>query len=206
MKHSANIGELLQLQVDYVGFIFYKQSPRYVEESLKDVFFPDFVHKTGVFVDEPVTEISSRIRQYGLNAVQLHGKESPEVCRQLKTTGIEVIKSFSINSEQDFDLVEKYTDACDYFLFDTPTAKYGGSGQKFDWNILQHYHAEIPFFLSGGIAPEDAERIRSFHHKSLYAIDLNSRFEISPGVKDIPKLKNFIQLIKNEQDKQFISN
>ena len=195
MKNFANIGELLQLRVDYVGFIFYKQSPRYMEEPLIDIFFPDFVRKAGVFVDESIEEIFLRVRQFGLNAVQLHGKESPEICRQLRETGVEVIKSFSIGSEDDFDLVEKYANVCDYFLFDTPTPQYGGSGRKFDWNILQHYCGGIPFFLSGGIAPEDIERIRSFQHQSLYAIDLNSRFEISPGVKDIPKLKNFIQSI-----------
>ena len=195
MKHSANIKELLQLQVDYVGFIFYKPSPRYLGETITDIPFPETIRKVGVFVDETISEIYLRIGQCRLDVVQLHGKEPPEVCRQLKETGVEVIKSFNIGNEADMDAVARYTDVCDYFLFDAATPQYGGSGQKIDWKILSSYAAATPFFLSGGIAPEDAERVRSLHHQSLYAIDLNSRFEISPGIKDIPKLKNFIRLI-----------
>jgi phosphoribosylanthranilate isomerase len=196
MKHSSNIMELLQLQVDYVGFIFYKPSSRYMEEYLSDVTFPDTIKKTGVFVDESIMEISLRIRQYGLDAVQLHGKESPELCQRLKEKGIEVIKSFNISSEDDMDLVAKYTDVCDYFLFDAPTSRHGGSGRKFDWKILQHYQGKTPFFISGGIAPDDVECIRSFHHPSLYAIDLNSRFEQSPALKDTVKIEQFISQLK----------
>ena len=196
MKHSANIEELLQLQVDYIGFIFYKPSPRYVGESLTDVLEGwGGVNKVGVFVDEPISEVFMKIQQYDLDAVQLHGKETPEICQQLKEKNVCVIKSFSLSNENDLTSVGKYTEVCDYFLFDTTTPQYGGSGRKFDWKILQHYHSNIPFFLSGGISPNDIETIRSFQHPSLYAIDLNSRFEISPGFKDINKLKNFIQLI-----------
>ena len=201
MKHSGNIRELLQLQVDYIGFIFHQQSPRCVETFFDDILFPATVRKVGVFVDATIPEIGLRVRQYKLDVVQLHGKEPPEMCQQLKKTGVEVIKSFNISNQSDLDLVEKYTDVCNYFLFDAATPQYGGSGRKFDWKILSAYAGTTPFFLSGGIAPEDAERIHSFQHPALYAIDLNSRFEISPSVKDISKLKNFIRLIQNEPNK-----
>lgn len=193
MKYPENIVALSKLPIQMIGLIFYKKSPRYVYElDIKTVKLPKHIQLVGVFVDEVLKNILNTINQYGINIVQLHGKESPQLCKELKKQGIIVIKAFSIEEEEDLVPCISYENICDYFLFDKKTSYYGGSGKKFDWQILSSYHRKIPFFLSGGINNNDIEIIKQFKNPQLYGIDLNSQFEIKPGLKDINKLQLFI--------------
>jgi phosphoribosylanthranilate isomerase len=197
MKNPENIKELITLPIDMIGFIFYEKSPRYAGnldlEALKII--PDSIRKVGVFVDETIEKITTKIREYDLSMVQLHGIESPSLCNKLKAQVIKDIKSFSIEEKEDLKECVFYENACDYFLFDTKTPQYGGSGKKFDWQILSYFQSEKPFFLSGGIGMEDMDTINQLKIPQLYAIDLNSKFEIEPGIKDISKLKEFVKQI-----------
>jgi phosphoribosylanthranilate isomerase len=196
MKIPENIQELAALPIDLIGLIFYDKSPRYAGNLDAKTFktFPPTIQKTGVFVNATQAYILEKVAQFDLQAVQLHGDESPGFCRGLQAQNIPVIKAFQIREALDFEQCASYKNACNYFLFDAKTPQYGGSGKKFDWNILSSYKGDTFFFLSGGIGEEDAETIRQLRHPFLYAIDLNSRFEIEPGVKDIPKLSKFIHL------------
>lgn len=198
MKEPENIRQVFGLAPDFMGFIFYPRSPRFVDapERICLADFPENVIRTGVFVNEPEDSIRETVKVYGLSAVQLHGKEPAALCRSLRNEGLIVLKVFSVSDAEDFTYTEDYEGMADYFLFDTKTKKYGGSGEKFDWRILQAYHGNTPFFLSGGIGPEDVEEILEIRHPRLSGIDLNSRFEISPGLKDHRLLANFIEKIK----------
>lgn len=203
----CGITELKQLQqldgldIDFAGLIFYKESPRYIGEKLsgKDLKKADFdLKKTGVFVNPEMIEVLDAIDEYGLEVVQLHGDETPEMCEDLSSE-VEVIKAFRIGDNADIDrLVAPYDAVCDYYLFDTGGLQesIGGTGRQFDWNILQKAKIEKPFFLSGGIGVEDAARIRAFRHPDLFGVDVNSRFETSPGVKDMSKLLQFKLALK----------
>jgi len=199
LKYSDNILEVSKLDVDMLGFIFYKKSPRFVENSLTLEILekiPKNIEKIGVFVNSSTEEIKDIVLKYKLTGVQLHGNETPEECKLLKD-GLLVIKSFLIKDDFDFSVLEAYQYCCDYFLFDTYTKDYGGSGKKFDWNLLNSYKLSTPFFLSGGISIDDVELICNFSHPKFFGIDINSKFEISPGLKDVEKISNFINLIKN---------
>lgn len=197
MRDPVNIKSLLDLNVDYIGLIFYSGSSRYVSE----LTFPEIhsdVFKTGVFVNEGVEGILSLSAQYKLNAIQLHGNESPELCRALKINH-KVIKAFSIDDNFNWNILTYYQNQCDYFLFDTKGKSHGGNGLKFNWSLLEKYKLSIPFFLSGGIGADDAAEIKQLKHPMLYGVDLNSGFELSPGLKDISKIKNFIQSLKTDE-------
>jgi indole-3-glycerol phosphate synthase len=198
MKHPHNIKDLSTLPIDMIGLIFYEKSPRYAGDLDAKALgtLPDSIRKAGVFVNASKAYILSRIEQYGLQLVQLHGNESPAFCRELKSCGVKVIKAFPIREAGDLAASIPYENACDYFLFDTKTPQFGGSGKKFDWEILASYTGKTPFFLSGGIGAEDADAIQQIKHPWLYAIDLNSKFETAPGVKDINKLREFLR-VKN---------
>ena len=203
----CGITELKQLQqldgldIDFAGLIFYKESPRYIGGKLsgKNLKKADFdLKKTGVFVNPEMIEVLDAIDEYGLEVVQLHGDETPEMCEDLSSE-VEVIKAFRIGDNADIDrLVAPYDAVCDYYLFDTGGLQesIGGTGRQFDWNILQKAKIEKPFFLSGGIGVEDAARIRAFRHPDLFGVDVNSRFETSPGVKDMSKLLQFKLALK----------
>lgn len=198
MKDPHNIEELAKLPIDYMGFIFYGKSARYIDDLQPKVLnkLPATIDRVGVFVDEALNTVINQIEKYGLNVVQLHGNESPEYCSQCcNLTDVEVIKVFNISSVSDFEQVRRYENICDYFLFDTKTSQHGGSGQKFDWNLLKQYRGETPFFLSGGISSDDADSIKSIMHPKLYGIDLNSCFETEPGMKDINLLEIFLRQI-----------
>lgn len=197
MKYPDNINELATLPIDMIGLIFYPKSPRFVD-SLSCQSLPN-IKKVGVFVNANQNDIIDIAFRYGLDYIQLHGNESPEVCRALRSVGI-VIKAFSISVSADFEQTKEYDSVCDYFLFDTKTPYYGGSGQKFDWNILDSYKGNVPFLLSGGISPNDARSITSISHPQFEGIDLNSRFEVEPGRKNVELLRKFITEIRNEQD------
>ncbi len=194
MRESENILELAKLLPDYMGFIFYGPSKRYAGELLDTkvlASLPNSIIKTGVFVNESVEEILKITKHYGLMAVQLHGEESSAMCGELKAAGLQVIKVVHVGSAVGWRSLERYEEVCDYFLFDTADASWGGTGRLFDWNILKDYPSGKPFFLSGGIGIEQLPIPEFVLEKPLWAIDVNSRFEISPGLKDIQKIKEF---------------
>jgi phosphoribosylanthranilate isomerase len=194
--------QLEALNVDYAGLIFYKDSPRYMGDKLsgKEIKNADFdLKKVGVFVNPSYSDLLDAIDEYGLDIVQLHGNETPEMCQDL-SEDVEVIKAFRIeDSSADIDkIVEPYDAVCDYYLFDTAGLKesFGGTGKQFDWSILNKAKIEKPFFLSGGIGPDDAAKVKAFKHPDFFAIDVNSKFETEPGVKDMAALLKFMQAFK----------
>lgn len=196
MKLPANILEVAALQPDYMGFIFYPKSKRYVDHLEGDVLsaLPSGIKKTGVFVDEPLDGVLKRVTAFGLAAVQLHGQESAAYCSALKhllPEAVEIIKAFGVDEKFDFNVLEIYVPVVDYFLFDTQTPDHGGSGKTFNWTLLDRYRLDKPYFLSGGIGPDSAGALARINDERLYAIDVNSRFEFSPGLKNTENLKNF---------------
>jgi phosphoribosylanthranilate isomerase len=203
----CGITEMKQLQqldgldIDFAGLIFYPESPRYVGEKLdkKEIKKADFdLKKVGVFVNPEMIDVLDAIDDYGLEVVQLHGDESPEMCEDLSSE-VEVIKAFRITGTENIDeLVAPYDAVCDYYLFDTGGLKesFGGTGQQFDWNILSKAKIEKPFFLSGGISVDDAARVKAFKHPDLFGVDINSKFETAPGVKDMKLILQFKQAMK----------
>ncbi len=199
MKYAANIALLSELQPDYMGFIFYRKSPRYVHGLLSPSIvsnIPGDIKKTGVFVNAPIEEILAMAEMYQLDAIQLHGQEPPALGRELKAKGFVVLKAFHLQSEEDLKNTSAYEDACDFFLFDTPSATHGGTGQKFNWQLLEAYKGTCPYFLSGGIGPEDAETIKNLSTIQPMGIDINSRFEWEPGLKNIEAIKTFIEQLE----------
>lgn len=198
MKHPDNIAELNQLPIDWMGMIFYEKSPRFVGQEEIELATTN-LKRVGVFVNADLDYIVNKIKTYNLDYIQLHGNESPDFCKEIRKIK-PVIKAFSIAQAEDFANVENYKDACDYFLFDTKTPQYGGSGVKFDWAILKQYKGDTPFLLSGGISADDVEAIKAINHPQMAGIDLNSRFEIEAGLKNINLLANFIKEIRYEQN------
>lgn len=208
--------EVAQLQPDYLGFIFWEPSTRYFDGDLP--LLPKEIQKVGVFVDASIEEVLQKVVAYNLNAVQLHGKESPDFCKALRhselvsesqnevstaldLTSLDIIKVFSIKDDFDFSILEDYEGVCDYFMFDTKGKLPGGNGYTFNWNILKAYPSKKPFFLSGGIGLETMESLQSFLNspasKNCYAIDVNSKFEIQPGLKNTEQVKEFKKLLEN---------
>lgn len=181
---------------DFLGLIFYPDSPRNFTPS--DHYTHTLAERVGVFVNASEEEIVQRIKDEHLTYVQLHGNESPELCMSLEGI-VNVIKVFSIDDDFDFNQVNKYHNACDYFLFDTASPKHGGTGKQFSWQKLNEYTGTKPFFLSGGIGPKDVEQILGLRHPGLCGVDLNSRFEDTPGIKNITQLKYFIDHVRNNQ-------
>ena len=196
MRESGNIREVEALGIDWMGFIFWAHSARNV--SLKPDYLPSRCKRVGVFVNAPMAFIREKVREFGLDILQLHGREDADFIRQLRTElpSLSVVKALNVAREEDLEQSKRYEGLCDYFLFDTKAEKVGGNGKSFDWEILHSYKGNTPFLLSGGIGPDDKERLRAFHHPQMAGIDLNSRFEIRPAVKDIHLLKSFL----HEQD------
>lgn len=199
MKIPSNILAVAALKPDFMGFIFYPKSPRYAEHLDKVTLdlLPRSIKKIGVFVNETLENVLTTIYKYKLDAVQLHGTEMSEECKVLREAGYIVIKAFPIAGADNFKVTKKYEGTCDYFLFDAKTDVYGGSGQKFDWNILNEYTGETPFLLSGGIAPDDAKAILKIVHPKFAGIDLNSKFELSPGLKNLDLLCSFLRELRS---------
>ena len=208
MKYKDNIEAVANLQPDYLGFIFYQKSSRYIE----DLHFPEIatgIKKVGVFVDASMEEVVSKIKTHNLKAVQLHGSESADYCSELKTlcdtecsrSDIEIIKVFSIKDEFNFETLRPYEDVCDYYLFDTKGKLPGGNGFTFNWDVLKNYPSTKPYFLSGGIGLNEIEKIKTFKKSSAskycYALDVNSKFEIEPGLKNCEKLEKFKKQVSN---------
>ena len=198
MKYRDNIEKVAALQPDYLGFIFYKKSKRNFDGVIPNI--PNTIKKTGVFVNESLDFILKKVKKYNLTAIQLHGNESPELCKELKSNeNVEIIKVFSVGEKFDFETIEKYEEVCDYFLFDTKGEEKGGNGVLFNWKLLNNYSSEKPYFLSGGIGLDDVQDIHEFFKtdasKFCIALDLNSKFEVKPGLKNINKLESFIKKI-----------
>ncbi|MDR3309548.1 MAG: phosphoribosylanthranilate isomerase [Tannerella sp.] len=194
MRDPMNIRAVEALDVNFMGFIFYARSPRYVPS---DPVFTSAIRnckrlKTGVFVNESADVIINTVNTLGLDFVQLHGNESVQTCKILRSEDIRIIKAFSIAEAEDIKRVYDYEDYCSFFLFDTKCEAYGGSGRRFDWSVLNDYNGERPFFLSGGLTPDMLDDILAFKHPCFAGIDLNSGFEISPALKDVAKLQVFI--------------
>jgi len=196
MKFAANIAAVAGLQPDYLGFIFYDKSPRYISEVSAELikYVPSEIKTVGVFVDEDLEIVKKKINLYQLKAVQLHGSETPEYCAELKATfnNLEVIKAFGVDEDFDFSNLDAYKNVVDFFLFDTKTKAHGGSGKTFDWKILESYTLDKPYFLSGGIDLEHVDAIVGINDERLYGLDINSRFETEPGVKDVERIKAFV--------------
>lgn len=200
MRQMANIRDLCQLKPNYIGFIFYPKSPRYVGEILTPEstrLIPSEIKKTGVFVNESLRNILSEAKKYSLDAIQLHGLEGPDLCGQLKSEGYEILKAINPESIDVPQRLSAYETVCDFFLFDTPSVSHGGTGRKFNWDLLNQYAGNLPFFLSGGIGPDDAGEVLKLENKYLAGIDINSRFESAPALKNIDAIKLFIDGFNN---------
>ena len=198
MRESQNIKDVLALKPNYMGFIFYAQSKRFADEVLDKKLlasFPDTTEKVGVFVNADEPYIRDKVAKYGLEMLQLHGTESPEFCQKLRTDHLKVMKAFAIDESFDFTCIAPYVETCDYFLFDTKAPSgYGGHGKKFDWTLLDHYKDDVPFLLAGGIDLESIAKVKALEHPVFMGIDVNSKFEQSPALKDVGMLK----LLKKE--------
>lgn len=188
MREAENIREVEALGIDVIGFIFWPKSSRCV--STRPDYLPVNAKRAGIFVNEDIEQVKRIAVDYALDIIQLHGNESPDYARNLRNW--KVIKAFNIASEEDLESTVIYDGAVDYFLFDTKGKAVGGNGEKFDWEVLASYNGQTPFILSGGIGPDDTERIQTFYHPQCIGIDLNSRFELSPGLKDITSLRRFL--------------
>ena len=199
MKFAENRREVEKLDVDFLGYIFYAPSKRFVGVTPEPGLFSSEKPKVGVFVDGNAFEILALSKNLGFEWVQLHGKENPKTCQLLKRQGLKIIKAFSVDENFNFESTLQYEKVANYFLFDTKTKNHGGSGQKFKWNILEKYNGHIPFFLSGGIMPDDPESILEINHPKLTGVDLNSGFEDEPGLKNTEKLEKFITEIKTNK-------
>ncbi len=198
MKYPENIKEISTLNPDYLGFIFWEKSSRNMNlETISEI--PKSTKKVGVFVNASIQDIISKVNQYQLNVVQLHGNESVTYCKNVRKLGVEVIKVFSISDTFDFSTIKEYVLFIDYFLFDTKGKLPGGNGITFDWNILDNYHYNTPYFLSGGIGITEIDGLKEFLKssaaKKCYGIDVNSRFEKKPGTKNKIKLQKFKKLL-----------
>lgn len=198
MREAGNVRDISGLMPDYMGFIFYPGSKRYAGRlspaEVRDL--PGNIKKVSVFVNASREEIISTCRAYSIRILQLHGDESPEFCQSFREEGYHVIKAFRVGQSLDVKEMDRFTNACDFILLDTSAEGFGGTGKKFDWKQLKDYTLELPFILSGGIAPGDADRIMDMDIPQLYGVDLNSRFEIKPGLKNIEELENFIRKIR----------
>lgn len=193
MRSAENIRAVENLGADFIGMIFYPKSPRYVSHVPE--YLPHKSHLVGVFVNADIDEIDAKRTIYHFDYIQLHGCESIETCRILKSKGYRIIKAFSVKDNSDLDRTKDFNGLCDYFLFDTKTENYGGSGQTFDWELLKNYNGPTPFLLSGGIGMEQLDALKTFRHPQCAGYDLNSRFEKKPGEKDIKLLKNFLEIL-----------
>ncbi len=197
MKYPENILEIANLKPDYLGFIFWEKSTRFFENTIPEL--PKSILKVGVFVDENLDKIILKVKQFKLDLVQLHGNESVLFCEKLKLNNIKIIKAFSIDSNFDFEVLNNYEQVCDYFLFDTKGKLPGGNGTTFDWNLLENYKLNKPYFLSGGIGLEEITKIKEFIKsdisKKCIAIDVNSKFEIEAGLKNEKELSQFKKML-----------
>lgn len=198
MREPENIFQISHLPIDEIGVIFYENSDRFVEEhGLATIFLRQVPQKrVGVFVDAPKEYVYKKIKEYNLDKVQLHGHESPEYCTEIKSYGVQVVKVIHVKEDNDLNESDIYMDVVDQFLFDTRGKLPGGNGYTFDWTLLEKHPINKPFMLSGGIGPEHIDKIKSLSLENCIGIDLNSRFEIEPGFKDVDGLRTFVNALK----------
>jgi phosphoribosylanthranilate isomerase len=197
MRDKENIRQIAALNPDYMGFILYEKSPRYIgSHFILPSDFPQGIKKVGVFVNASTAKIEAAADELSLDYVQLHGDESVEQVRELKKKGFRIFKVFSIGDSFDFRIVEPYEDFVDFFLFDTKGKYYGGNAARFDWKLLEKYNQRIPFFLSGGLSPENINEIREVNGMNVHAMDVNSGVEDSPGIKNVEKVKSIVGFLK----------
>ena len=194
MRDKENISGLLALKPDYIGFIFYDRSKRFVAD-FPQIEIPSTIKKVGVFVNETIEEIIEKANKHNLDFVQLHGDETSEYCEKLALKNIKIIKAFSVDENFDFSVTKPFENSVSLFLFDTKGNNYGGNGIKFNWELLQNYTGKTPFLLSGGISKNDSEEIKKFKHPAFLGIDINSGFELEPGLKNIKEIKEFKSLL-----------
>ncbi|HQO49373.1 MAG TPA: phosphoribosylanthranilate isomerase [Bacteroidales bacterium] len=197
MRQLPNIKALETLKPDIMGFIFFPGSKRYVGADFR---VPDLknIQKAGVFVDEQTENIKEIVIKNKLDLVQLHGNESPKLCCELASAGIKIIKAISIGNSVDWPSIEAYLPYCQYLLFDTKSENHGGSGRKFNWDLLQSYPFSTPYFIGGGIGIDDIHAINKHSNHHFAGVDINSSFELEPGLKDIESIKHFIKTLRNE--------
>ena len=204
MRYPDNLLQVSQLEPDYLGFIFYETSPRYMVDTLSSEAvrsLPSGIQRVGVFLNATTAYMLTMADRYGLHALQLHGQEPPEQCQTLREQGYTIIKVFSLGSESfDFNQLAPYQSYVDFFLFDTKGKQPGGNGQTFDWKLLQKYSLDTPFFLSGGIGLNEVSALRQLSLPQLYALDVNSRFETEPGRKDTRQLNTFVQALLSNSE------
>lgn len=198
MRDPENIRKVEELAVDMMGFIFWSKSSRYVSD--KPSYLPTRQKRVGVFVDASIEEVAEKTKEYALDLIQLHGKETPDYIQRLRPLcplrgdhATAIIKALNIADAEDLKQTKQYEGIVDYFLFDTKSKLVGGNGTQFDWSVLKTYHGGTPFILSGGIDPDDAEKVKNFQHPMLAGIDLNSRFETAPALKDIHLINDFLE-------------
>lgn len=201
MKYPDNLQAVAALQPDYLGFIFYPKSKRYMADTLSPEIvqaLPAAIKRVGVFVNADTPTILEQAKVYGLHQLQLHGDESPEQCAELKGRGYVLVKAFGVDESFDFDQLKAYAPHVDYYLFDTKGPAYGGHGISFDWSVLQGYDKHKPFFLSGGIGLEEIKSLSALEGFPLYALDVNSRFEEAPGLKKTDLLRQLQEQLSAE--------
>lgn len=202
LRDKENIQAIMDVATpDYAGFIFYEKSPRYIaDEAMQQVIhqnvIPDSVNKVGVFVNEDLAVMEEKAERFQLDFLQLHGNEPAKLCETLRNKGYRVIKAFSLEKKFDFDLLLDYMPHVNFFLFDTKGESFGGNGYSFDWDILKSYDQKVPFFLSGGIGLHNIEEVKDYLDMNIHALDVNSKFEVSPGQKNVPALQELKTIIK----------
>lgn len=209
LRDPDNIMALSKLPIDLIGFVFYEDSPRFASdprlikwlEENKEAL--EHINNVGVFVNSAIEYVLNKVHDYQLDFVQLHGDESAEYCREIQSywdistmRRARLIKAFPVDEHFDFSDTQAYASSCSLFLFDTRTSNYGGSGKRFNWDLLQKYHGNTPFMLSGGIDEFAVEQIRALSLNQLYGVDINSKFETSPGIKDVTKVEHFVKNLK----------
>jgi phosphoribosylanthranilate isomerase len=188
MRDRLNIGAVAALKPDYMGFIFYAQSPRYVGEDFSVPTLPTSVKRVGVFVNESTGKIVEMADKYQLEYIQLHGEEPVKQCEELQRNQLKVVKVFSVDDQMDFEQTKAYREVADFFLFDTKGKHYGGNATAFNWKNLERYDQEVPFFLSGGLSADIIPGIKDLQGMNIHGIDVNSGVEVMPGVKYIEKI------------------
>ncbi|MEO7992429.1 MAG: phosphoribosylanthranilate isomerase [Chryseolinea sp.] len=196
MRDANNIVDVASVNPDYLGFIFYSKSPRFVGDDfvLPAKLSPDIL-RVGVFVNETSSVILDKAKAFNLDYIQLHGDETPSQCGELGQFGLGIIKVFSVGDDFDFEITKFYKKVVDYFLFDTKGKHYGGNASTFNWDLLKQYDQEVPFFLSGGLSPENIEEVSKLNSMNIHALDVNSGVEESPGVKDLQKVKRLNEIL-----------
>ncbi|QDK83531.1 phosphoribosylanthranilate isomerase [Spirosoma sp. KCTC 42546] len=207
LRDADNLKEIAALNPDFIGFIFYDQSPRFVGEDLDEAVvkaIPRSIRKVGVFVNASPDYILRSVKKYDFQYIQLHGNETPEYCRSLRNRGINIIKAFRVDESFNFSMLNNYKAQCDFFLFDAKGDQFGGNGHTFDWSILSRYDNEKPFFISGGIGLNNLDLLATLKGMKLYGVDVNSQVELAPGVKDVAKVKELIDRVRPVEEEEAV--